>query len=116
MGELPYTSIRSLKLGGNGFGSEGLVALGKHLTESQIDELGLEYTSLEVGCDGLSALAALGKSALCAAVARWQQVVSRAVARVHPDAQIASGLSVCCGEFRALLVQLGNFDAVWKSS
>lgn len=56
--ELPYTSIRSLKLGGNGFGSEGLVALCKHLTESQIDELGLEYTSLEVGCDGLSALAA----------------------------------------------------------
>merc|ERR1711972_1274409 len=29
--QLPYTSIKSLQLGGNGFGNEGLKALAEHL-------------------------------------------------------------------------------------
>mmetsp|Transcript_114466 Transcript_114466/g.323645 ORF Transcript_114466/g.323645 Transcript_114466/m.323645 type:complete len:391 (+) Transcript_114466:101-1273(+) len=45
--QLPYTSIRSLQLGGNGFGSAGLVALAEHLPKSQIDELGLEFNKIE---------------------------------------------------------------------
>merc|ERR1712139_346822 len=56
--QLPYTSIRSLQLGGNRFGSSGVVRLCEHLWECQVDELGLEAVGLEAGCDGLNALAA----------------------------------------------------------
>jgi len=56
--QLPYTSIRSLQLGGNRFGSEGVVQLCEHLAQCQVDELSLEAVGLEVGCEGLNALAA----------------------------------------------------------
>lgn len=55
--QLPFTSIKTLQLGGNRFGSAGLVKLCEHLVESQIDELGVEGVGLEAGCEGLSALA-----------------------------------------------------------
>jgi len=45
--QLPYTSLRSLQLGGNGFGGAGLRALAQHLPASQIDELGLEGNDIE---------------------------------------------------------------------
>jgi len=47
--QLPYTSLRSLQLAGNGFGEAGLLALTEHLSNSQIDELGLEGNDLEFG-------------------------------------------------------------------
>lgn len=56
--QLPYTSIKTLQLGGNRFGSLGLEKLCEHLPTSQVDELGLEGVGLEAGCDGLGALAA----------------------------------------------------------
>merc|ERR1711957_795174 len=54
---LPYTSLKSLQLGGNQFGSEGLVHLARKLSESLVDELGLEGTGIEAKCQGLSELA-----------------------------------------------------------
>jgi len=48
--QLPYTSIKSLQLGGNRFGSEGLRELLKHLPQSKIDELGLEGNDIEAEC------------------------------------------------------------------
>jgi len=52
--QLPYTSIKSLQLGGNHFGSEGLSELLKYLAQSQIDELGLEGNDIEAkDLDGL---------------------------------------------------------------
>lgn len=54
--QLPYTSIKSLQLGGNGFGSAGVAALAPHLPESLVEELGLEGNEIEAGCEGLAAL------------------------------------------------------------
>jgi len=56
--ELPYTGIKTLQLGGNRFGSDGLEQLCEHLAASPVDELGIEGCGLEAGCKGLSALAA----------------------------------------------------------
>lgn len=56
--QLKYTSIRALQLGGNRFGSDGVVRLCEHLPDCQVDELGLEAVGLEAGCAGLEALAA----------------------------------------------------------
>lgn len=56
--QLPYTSLRSLQLGGNRFGSPGVERLCEHLADSRVDELGLESVGLEAGCSGLNALAA----------------------------------------------------------
>jgi len=55
--QLQYTSIRAVQLGGNRFGSAGVVRFCEHLADSQVDEIGLEAVGLEVGCEGLSALA-----------------------------------------------------------
>jgi len=55
--QLPYTSLRSLQLGGNRFGNAGLLALTRRLETSQIDELGLEGNEIEA-----SSLASLGSS------------------------------------------------------
>jgi Ran GTPase-activating protein (RanGAP) involved in mRNA processing and transport len=55
--QLPATGVKLLHIGGNGFGSAGLVELSKSLPESLIDELGLEGNKIEVGCEGLKKLA-----------------------------------------------------------
>lgn len=52
--QLPYTSLKSLRLGGNRFGSAGLLALCEHLPQTQIDELSLEKNDIEA--DALGAL------------------------------------------------------------
>jgi len=52
--QLPYTGVHSLHLGGNGFGSSGLLSLAEHLPDMQIDELGLECN--DIGPDALPAL------------------------------------------------------------
>eukprot|EP00928_Gymnodinium_smaydae_P063558 TRINITY_DN47100_c0_g1_i1.p2 TRINITY_DN47100_c0_g1~~TRINITY_DN47100_c0_g1_i1.p2 ORF type:complete len:414 (-),score=114.66 TRINITY_DN47100_c0_g1_i1:84-1325(-) len=52
---LQFTGIRTLQLGGNGFGSAGLLALSEHLPETMVDELGLEANDIET-----SALSELG--------------------------------------------------------
>mmetsp|Transcript_104560 Transcript_104560/g.327078 ORF Transcript_104560/g.327078 Transcript_104560/m.327078 type:complete len:394 (+) Transcript_104560:111-1292(+) len=55
--QLPYTSIRTLQLGGNALGNEGLLALTEHLPASQVDDLGLEGNGIEA-----SSLTALGEA------------------------------------------------------
>lgn len=45
--QLPYTSLKSLQLGGNRFGSAGLGELLRFLAKSQVDELGLEGNDIE---------------------------------------------------------------------
>lgn len=52
--DLPYTSLKSLQLGGNRFGNAGLLALTEHLPACQIDELGLEGNGIDTA--GLDAL------------------------------------------------------------
>jgi len=52
---LPYTSIKTLHLGGNRFGNDGVLALAEQLPGCQIDELGLEENEIE-----MSAVSALG--------------------------------------------------------
>lgn len=55
--QLPFTSIKSIQLGGNKFGNEGLLALAATLPETMVDELGLESCSIETKC-----LASLGEA------------------------------------------------------
>jgi len=52
--QLPFTSIRNLQLGWNGFGSPGVLALAEHLPDCRVDELCLECNDIEV--DALNAL------------------------------------------------------------
>jgi hypothetical protein len=44
---LPYTSLKSLQLGGNRLGPSGVKVLAAGLPRSHIDELGLEGNGLE---------------------------------------------------------------------
>jgi len=54
---LPFTSIKSLNLAGNAFGSEGLVHLASKLPESMVVDLDLSGVGIEAECEGLSQLA-----------------------------------------------------------
>lgn len=54
--QLPYTSVKILHIGGNGFKSDGLVEISKHLPGSMIEELGLEGNEIEAHCEGLGKL------------------------------------------------------------
>lgn len=48
--QLPFTSIRSLQVGGNRFGDEGLAVIVENLPASQVQELGLEANNLTPAC------------------------------------------------------------------
>lgn len=53
--QLPFTSIKSLQVGGNRFGNEGLAVIADKLPASQVQELGLEaneLSSASFGCLG----------------------------------------------------------------
>jgi len=54
---LPWTSVKSLHLAGNTFGSQGLVHLASKLSESMVEELDLSGVGIEAKCEGLSQLA-----------------------------------------------------------
>jgi hypothetical protein len=54
---LPFTSVKSLDLAGNTFGSQGLVHLASKLPESMVERLDLSKVGIEKKCEGLIQLA-----------------------------------------------------------
>merc|ERR1712183_432029 len=52
-----FTSVKSLDLRGNTFGSQGLLHLASTLPESMMESLNLSNVGIEAKCEGLNQLA-----------------------------------------------------------